>query len=229
VDLSNIVLLVRSGVQLLGDCAGALAWGGKSRGMGRMAETADDLSIPNKLVRPASGASAVVKSPPDGFRPAGGAAAALPPTPTFLRASGQPAIASLSRAQGSLQTATSADTPIEARKLVIGQGTVLSGEINSCDRIVVEGSVRANLQKCQHMTLAETGFFDGSAAIDDAEIHGRFEGDLVVYKRLVIARLATCRERFATGRSRSKPAAESQARSSQLHDFLVRVSKSGRH
>ena len=75
---------------------------------------------------------------------------------------------------------------VEARKLIVGQGISLSGDIASCDRLVVEGRVQANLQNCQHMTIAEGGVFDGNAAIEDAEIRGRFEGDLVVRKRLVI-------------------------------------------
>ena len=70
--------------------------------------------------------------------------------------------------------------------MIIGQGISLSGEINSCARLVVEGSVQANLQACQSMVIAETGLFEGNAAIDDADIYGRFEGDLRVRKRLLI-------------------------------------------
>jgi len=36
------------------------------------------------------------------------------------------------------------------------------------------------------MTIAETGLFDGNAAIDEADVHGRFEGDLMVRRRLLI-------------------------------------------
>jgi cytoskeletal protein CcmA (bactofilin family) len=78
------------------------------------------------------------------------------------------------------------EQPVERRKLIVGRGIVLSGEINSCDRLVVEGSVQANLQSCQHMMIAETGLFEGNASIDEAEVHGRFEGDLTVRKRLLI-------------------------------------------
>jgi cytoskeletal protein CcmA (bactofilin family) len=78
------------------------------------------------------------------------------------------------------------DSGVEARKLIVGRETSLSGEITSCDRLVVEGSVEANLQNCQHMTITETGVFKGNAAIDDVEVSGRFEGDLVVRKRLLI-------------------------------------------
>jgi cytoskeletal protein CcmA (bactofilin family) len=62
----------------------------------------------------------------------------------------------------------------------------LSGEITSCDWLIIEGSVAANLQNCQHMAITETGVFNGNAAIDDVEVSGRFEGDLVVRKRLLI-------------------------------------------
>jgi cytoskeletal protein CcmA (bactofilin family) len=75
---------------------------------------------------------------------------------------------------------------LEPRKMIVGPGISLSGEINSCDRLVIEGSVQANLQKCQHLTIAEGGLFDGNAEIEEAEIRGRFEGDLVVRKRLRI-------------------------------------------
>jgi len=70
--------------------------------------------------------------------------------------------------------------------MIVGPGILLSGEINSCDQLVIEGSVQANLQKCQHLTIADGGLFDGNAEIEEAEIRGRFEGDLVVRKRLLI-------------------------------------------
>ena len=70
--------------------------------------------------------------------------------------------------------------------MIVGPGISLSGEINACDRLVIEGSVQASLQKCQHLNIAESGIFDGSAEIEEAEIRGRFEGDLLVRKRLRI-------------------------------------------
>jgi len=78
------------------------------------------------------------------------------------------------------------DNAVEPKKLIIGPGITLSGEINACERLVVEGSVQANLQDCRQMTITETGLFDGNATIDEAEVHGRFEGDLVVRNRLFI-------------------------------------------
>src|SRR3984885_13512791 len=72
------------------------------------------------------------------------------------------------------------------RQLTVGREISLSGEIASCDTLIVEGSVEANLQNCRDVDIAETGFFKGSAEIDNADVRGVFEGTLVVRKRLLI-------------------------------------------
>jgi cytoskeletal protein CcmA (bactofilin family) len=74
----------------------------------------------------------------------------------------------------------------EHRKLIVGREIALSGEITSCDRLIVEGSVEANLANCRDIDIAESGLFKGSASIDDAEVRGRFEGTLNVRRRLLI-------------------------------------------
>jgi cytoskeletal protein CcmA (bactofilin family) len=74
----------------------------------------------------------------------------------------------------------------EHRKLIVGREIALSGEITSCDRLIVEGSVEANLANCRDIDIAESGLFKGSASIEEAEIRGRFEGTLTVRKRLLI-------------------------------------------
>jgi cytoskeletal protein CcmA (bactofilin family) len=74
----------------------------------------------------------------------------------------------------------------ESRRLIVGREISLSGEITSCDRLVVEGSVEANLANCRDIDIAESGLFKGSASIEDAEIRGRFEGTLNVRRRLLI-------------------------------------------
>ena len=68
----------------------------------------------------------------------------------------------------------------------MGREITLSGEITSCDKLIIEGSVEANLNNCRDVEIAESGLFKGSASIEEAEIQGRFEGNLVVRKRLLI-------------------------------------------
>jgi cytoskeletal protein CcmA (bactofilin family) len=134
-----------------------------------MADQADTLSIPTNPVRPAAAVMVPTPRVPDLVRPG-----ATPPN------------APPSLDQRVDQPVGFRDNEVEARKLIVGRGTSLSGEITSCDRLIIEGSVDANLQNCQHMEITETGVFKGNAAIDDVEVSGRFDGDLVVRKRLLI-------------------------------------------
>jgi cytoskeletal protein CcmA (bactofilin family) len=75
---------------------------------------------------------------------------------------------------------------VEGKTLVVGREISLSGQIAACDKLVVEGRVEAELDKCRQLEITPTGFFKGSAEIDEAEISGRFEGSLTVNKRLRI-------------------------------------------
>ena len=74
----------------------------------------------------------------------------------------------------------------ESRCLSVGRGITLSGVVNSCDKLLIEGSVDAKLTNCRAIEIAESGLFKGSTSIDEAEIRGRFEGDLTVRNRLLI-------------------------------------------
>jgi cytoskeletal protein CcmA (bactofilin family) len=76
--------------------------------------------------------------------------------------------------------------PSAPRQLVVGQGVSLSGEVTACARLIIEGNVEANLHDCHDVDIAETGLFKGVASVDNAEVRGRIEGDLVVRKRLLI-------------------------------------------
>lgn len=86
---------------------------------------------------------------------------------------------------GQQNTATAND-PASGRKLYIGQGITLSGEIESCDHLVVEGVVEAALKGASVLEIAESGAYFGTVDIDEATIAGRFEGDLTVRGRLTI-------------------------------------------
>lgn len=72
------------------------------------------------------------------------------------------------------------------RKLIIGEGITLSGEIESCDHLIVEGTVEAALKGASAMDIAESGVFYGTVEINEATVAGRFEGDLTVNGRLTV-------------------------------------------
>jgi cytoskeletal protein CcmA (bactofilin family) len=71
-------------------------------------------------------------------------------------------------------------------KLVVGPDIKLKGvEISDCDTLIVEGRVEATLDS-RVLEITPHGVFQGTIAVDNAEVHGRFEGELTVRKQLVI-------------------------------------------
>jgi cytoskeletal protein CcmA (bactofilin family) len=151
-----------------------------------MSDLPDDLGIPMKPARPAGQQASVAplsRNPapvpprtPEAARQGGEATRPSetprrPPEPAVTPA---PAVGGLRRSE------------TDVRTLIVGREISLSGEINSCNKLVVEGSVEANLQNCRDVDISETGLFKGSASIDEAEVRGRFEGNLTVRKRLLI-------------------------------------------
>lgn len=73
------------------------------------------------------------------------------------------------------------------RRLTIGAGITMSGEIESCDYLLVEGTVEAALKGANLLDVAESGVFYGTVEIDEAVISGRFEGDITVHGRLTVS------------------------------------------
>lgn len=131
-----------------------------------MAERADDLEM---KLRPGSGVKVQTAHMAD--------------PPRFTAAAAKPAESARPPAE---QSAAPRGNEVDRRTLIVGQGMSLAGEITSCDRLIVEGSIEATLEKCQHVIIAESGVFNGHASTENADVRGRFEGDLIVRKRLLI-------------------------------------------
>ena len=91
-----------------------------------------------------------------------------------------PQNANESASQGFVSTSNSQN------RLVISKGITLSGEIESCEHLVVEGTVEAALKGASILDIAESGAFYGTVEIDQATVAGRFEGDLTVRGRLTV-------------------------------------------
>ena len=83
-------------------------------------------------------------------------------------------------------SADQSDDKVDARTLIVGREISFSGDVTSCERLIIEGSIEATLQNCQNMMITETGIFRGNGSTENADVCGRVEGDLVVHKRLLI-------------------------------------------
>ncbi|HPQ50889.1 MAG TPA: polymer-forming cytoskeletal protein [Alphaproteobacteria bacterium] len=123
-------------------------------------------------------------------RPGQPPAAAAPAAATSANAprAAAPAYSAYPSAYGMGASSPSASASSEpgSRRLIIGQGITMSGEIESCDLLVVEGTVEAALKGASILEIAETGMFYGTVEISEATIAGKFEGDLTVDGRLTV-------------------------------------------
>lgn len=77
------------------------------------------------------------------------------------------------------------------RRLAVGEGIRLAGEITACDRLVVHGEASVVLDQVEMLEVGRSGRFDGRAQVAEAEIAGRFEGELTVSGRLLIRSTGT--------------------------------------
>lgn len=72
------------------------------------------------------------------------------------------------------------------KRLTVGYGITLEGKISNCDKLIVYGHVHADLNDVKTLHISESGKFSGFASIENAEISGAFEGDLIVENSIVI-------------------------------------------
>lgn len=126
-------------------------------------------------------------------RPQGPLPAALNPFRSAPAQTQEPA--PRARSENKPASAFTAPAKESRRVLTVGSDILLKGEIATCDRLVIEGKVDAVLNDVGTVELAESGSFKGIAQVENAEISGLFEGELMVKNRLVI---------YGSGRVRGK-------------------------
>ena len=74
----------------------------------------------------------------------------------------------------------------DGNRLVVGRDIRLSGEITACDKLVVEGHIEVRLKDARVIEVSQTGYFKGNADVEEADISGNFEGELIARDRLVV-------------------------------------------
>lgn len=73
------------------------------------------------------------------------------------------------------------------KTLTVGREITLSGKISECDHLIVEGNVQANLDKATSLSISAGGEFKGKVDVQEAHIHGLFEGDLTAHRKVTIS------------------------------------------
>ncbi len=159
------------------------------------APVAQPAATASEPARPAVAAAAPVSQPSTpSFRPVPPQAAMVAASRSTMSAPAQPAMASApSEPARAAAPANPLGRAANKRVLTVGPDIQMKGEITTCDRVVIEGVVDASMRDVHTVELTETGSLKGTAEVEDAEISGAFEGDLVVRGKLTI---------YASGRVR---------------------------
>jgi cytoskeletal protein CcmA (bactofilin family) len=78
------------------------------------------------------------------------------------------------------------DSVNEGRSLVVGREICLSGEIKSCERLVIEGKVELSLAESRVLEVTEHGIYQGDAVVENCTIAGLFKGNLSARGRVTL-------------------------------------------
>ncbi len=70
--------------------------------------------------------------------------------------------------------------------LVVGRDIVLTGEIEACEKLIVEGRVEGEITDTRRLEIAETGRFKGRAEVEVCVVAGACEGDITVAGLLTV-------------------------------------------
>jgi cytoskeletal protein CcmA (bactofilin family) len=85
-----------------------------------------------------------------------------------------------------LAAPTMSETGDAGKRLIVGQGIQMKGEITACDRLVVEGQVEVTLKATRMLEIKPSGHFTGSCEVEEAEVSGVYDGNLTVRGRLIV-------------------------------------------
>ncbi|HEX2479122.1 MAG TPA: polymer-forming cytoskeletal protein [Geminicoccaceae bacterium] len=110
------------------------------------------------------------------------AAAGAAPAKPLLSAPMPTTEATLARAAAVMAS----DIADSGKRLIVGQGIHMKGEITACDRLIVEGQVEVTLKATRMLEIKPTGHFTGSCEVEEADVSGVYDGNLTVRGRLIV-------------------------------------------
>jgi len=74
----------------------------------------------------------------------------------------------------------------DGRQLIVGKDIKLTGDIDVCESLVVEGELSAKLTGSKYLDIVAGGKFKGEATVEEAHISGTFLGTLKITGALFV-------------------------------------------
>lgn len=72
------------------------------------------------------------------------------------------------------------------KQMIVGYGITVEGRIDNCDRLILDGNMNCQLSDLKFLIISDSGYFKGKGHVQEAEISGRFEGELIVDGHITI-------------------------------------------
>lgn len=103
-----------------------------------------------------------------------------------IKASGSMSPSTPMAAQPTPKGRHSGSSSSDGKQVIIGQGIKMSGGIDTCETLTVEGTFEATLKDAKILDISPEGSFKGDAVCDEAFVYGNFEGNLTVRENLFV-------------------------------------------
>lgn len=91
------------------------------------------------------------------------------------------------------------------KTLLVARDVSISGKVGPCERLLVEGQLEAAVGDCRELDVARNASFKGSIHVEDADIAGLFDGEMVVRRRLRVRATGRLRGRISYGHIEIEP------------------------
>jgi cytoskeletal protein CcmA (bactofilin family) len=106
------------------------------------------------------------------------------------------------------------------KTLLIARDVAISGKVGPCERLLIEGQLEAAVGDCRELDIARNASFKGSIRVEDADIAGLFEGEIVVRRRLRLRASGRLRGRVSYGHIEIEPGGQIDGEVARLQPVL---------
>ncbi len=110
------------------------------------------------------------------------------------------------------------------KTLLIARDVSISGKVGPCERLLVEGQLEAAVGDCRELDVARNASFKGSIRVEDADIAGLFDGEMVVRRRLRVRATGRLRGRISYGHIEIEPGGQIDGEVARLQPVVPQAS-----
>ncbi|HEU0070798.1 MAG TPA: polymer-forming cytoskeletal protein [Alphaproteobacteria bacterium] len=107
------------------------------------------------------------------------------------------------------------------KTLIVARDIAIAGaKIGPCERLLVEGQLDAAVGDCREIEVARGASFKGAIHVEDADIAGSFDGEMIVRRRLRIRASGRLKGRISYGHIEIEPGGQIDGEVSRLQPVL---------